>query len=190
MKRITLCLATLVLVFLTACGGGGGDSSGGVLDPGGGSTLIAADFTADAPAPASGTVSAARSSASGNLITLNVNVTDTDDIYAASFDVVYDPARVDYTGWSAGTVLESGGHSPRYDVQDNGQGRLVVVAQRMGNVPAVDVGGTAPLIRLSFRINQTGTSRLDFENANLSDDGVPPQNLPGITWAGGILIGT
>jgi hypothetical protein len=192
MKRIIICLGAIVLVFLTACGGGGGggSTSGGVVDPGGGSTLIGGDFTADNPSPGANTTAMARRSVSGNLVTVSVNITDTSDIYAASFDVVYDGTRVDYTGWAAGTVLETGGHSPIYDIQDNGAGRLVVVAQRVGNVPTVDVVGTGLLIRLNFRVTQTGTSRLDFENANLSDNQIPPQNLPSITWSGGVLSGT
>jgi hypothetical protein len=186
MKRTILSLSAIVLIFLTACGGGGGAE---VTNPGGGSTLVGADFTPDNNNPGSGTASMQKRSASSNLATVNVGITGVDNLYAASFDVVYDPAKVEYSGYSAGTILESGGHTPRYDVQDTGQGRLVVVAQRIGAVPGVDVTSTQPLIRLTFRVSEIGVSRLDFENANLTDDQIPPQNIAGISWSGGTISG-
>ena len=179
MKRNIFSLSTIVLIFLTACSSGGND----------GLTLIGADFTPDVSNPGSGTASMQTGSIGSNLATVDVGVTGVDNLYAASFDVVYDPAKVDFMRYSAGTILESGGHSPHYDVQDNGQGRLVVVAQRLGAVPGVDVTATQPVIRLTFRVAEVGVSRLDFENTNLKDDRIPPQNIADITWSGGVLSG-
>ena len=180
MKRNIFSLSTIILIFLTACSS---DSNDGLK-------LIGAAFTPDVANPGPETVSMQAGSIGSNLATADVSVAGVDNLYAASFDVVYDPAKVAFIRYSAGTILESGGHTPHYDVQDNGQGRLVVVAQRLGDVPGVDVAATQPVIRLTFRVEEVGVSRLDFENTNLKDDRIPPQNIAGITWSGGVLSGT
>jgi len=180
MKRNYFSLGAVVILFLAACSSGRDN----VL------TQIGADFTPDVANPGSETVSMQRGSTSGNLATADISVTGVDNLYAASFDVVYDPAKVDFIRYSAGTILEAGGHTPHYDVQDNGHGRLVVVAQRLGDVPGVDVAATQAVIRLTFRVGEVGVSRLDFENTNLVDDQIPPQGIAGITWSGGVLSGS
>lgn len=191
MKRLVTFLSLLAVIILTACGGGGGDGDAVPPDPtGGGSSLIGAGFTGAVANPGANTVSMSRRSVSGNMVTVNVNVTDTNDVYGASFDVTYDSSFADYVSWTGGTLLEEGGHSPYYNVYEATPGRIVVVASRSGSVPAVDVTGTTVLIRLTFRVNSTGASAVGFENAHLSNASVPPDNLIGITWEGGDLTGT
>jgi hypothetical protein len=182
-----ICLLLLLIVLAPACGGGGGGSSGGVIDP---PDPLLADFSPANSNPGPNTVSMSRRSATGNPVTINVNVTDTDNIFGASFDVVYPDSLAEYTGYAAGDLLEEGGHSPFYNVTETSPGRIVVVASRTGSVPAVDVTGTRVLIRLAFRLTREGSGLVVFENANLSDDQLPPQNLTGIDWDGGTLLGT
>lgn len=187
LKRVLTMTGLLIVVFVTACGGGGGgDATGGVI--GGGSTRVSAAFSADTPSGDSDTVATSEQNASGNLVTVNVNVVNTDNVYGASFDVVYDADMADFVEHAAGEILERGGNSPFYQVQEVSPGRLVVVATRTGSVAPVDVTGTDTLIQLTFRVTSAASGRLDFENANISDE--QPQNVSIQEWAGGTLSGT
>jgi hypothetical protein len=185
LKRIFSMTALACLSVAAACGGGGGDS--GVVS--GGSSTITASFVAGETNPQAGSVSMAQDSVSGDVVTIRIRVTDTQGIYGAAFDVIYDPATTTYVGWAPGTLLEQGGNAPNYTVSSPQAGRVVVGASRTGNVSAVNAVGTAVLLRLSFRARQTGSSPINFQAASLSDAQVPPQALLGIHWSGGLLVG-
>jgi hypothetical protein len=185
-KRVTTVMGLLVVVCLTACGGsGGGDPAEVVSDP---SSTIVASYEADSPAGTANTVFTSEWDAARNYATVNVLISDTNDVYGASFDVVYDSDLADYVEYASGGLLERDGNNPFYQVQEVAAGRLVVVATRSGDVPGVDVSGSETLIRLTFRLEETGSGRIDFENANISND--VPQNLPIQEWAGGTLSGS
>jgi len=170
-------------VLCLACGGGGGTDE--VVGSGGGSSTLTLAFTPTQPSPGPNTVSAARQSSSGNTVTLAVNVTDTNNIYGAAFDLVFDPSVAQFVSWSAGSLLETGGQSVNYIVDQPSSSRLVVGISRTGNAPTVNASGTQPLVRLTFRAIQTGSGALAFQNAALVDN--QPADLPGISWAGGTL---
>ena len=78
MRRIhwTVAIAILTLAMTVSCGGGGGDDS-----IGGGSNIVAADFTPTDLTPGANTVSALGSSSS-NIVTLSVMATGTAGIDA------------------------------------------------------------------------------------------------------------
>lgn len=166
-----------------ACGGGGG---GGGVVPGGGSSLTAT-FAPDEPTPASNSSAMALGGVSGDLVTIAVNLTGTSNVYGAAFSVTYDPARATFTGWSHGSILESGGHTPTYQVTAAPAGTVVVGATRNGNVPGVNVGGTSTLIRLTFRVEVEGDTVLAFSDPELYNAAAPPQPLSGVTWYAGAL---
>ena len=139
-------VTTLLLVLSVACGGGSADvASGG----GGGSNLIVASFVADEPNPGADTVSFAESNSSGNLVTLQVNVTDTNDVHTAAFDVVFDDTLVEYVGYTVGNLLEQGGNTPLYQVGPSA-GRIVVGVSRGGSTGTNAVGSQV-LMSLNFR---------------------------------------
>lgn len=181
MYRSRYFLLGLLLVSV-ACGGGGG-SDDGVVGGGGGSTTLVLGFTPDQPSPGSNTVTAARQSSSGNTMTLAVNVTDTNGIHGAAFDLVFDSSVAQFVSWSPGSLLESGGETVNYAVNQPSSGRLVVGVSRTLNAPTVDAIGSQPLVRLTFRAIQVGSGSLAFQNGTLVDD--QAADLAGITWAGG-----
>jgi hypothetical protein len=173
---------------VAACGGGGDGGGGGVV--GGPSSNISASFAADEPAPGTGAISMAQLSAVGDTVTVNVRVTDTNGVYGAAFDAIYDPALVRFEDWSPGTLLEQGGHSPNYTVEVPQAGRVVVGASRSGNVSGANAVGSPALLRLVFRATAVGSSQISFQAASLIDDQFPPQDIPGMSWFGGSLNAT
>jgi hypothetical protein len=182
-------LVFLSMLLVVACGGGGSDpvtNSGG----GGSSNTIAASFTPTQPNPTGpNEVSMSQGARNANLVTVRVEVTDTNDVFGASFEIDYDVSSIQFEGWSAGTILESGGNNPNYTVNAT-NGMVVVGASRTGNASGVNVNGTQTLINLTFRVTDTGTMPIQFINPVLSDNQLQPQPLFGISWSAGDLVGT
>jgi hypothetical protein len=180
MNRILAASIVMLVVFGAACGSGSG---------GGEKSDIIAGFTADEPNPGPDTVAAAEDASNGDLVTVAVTVTDTNGIFGMAFDLTYDANMASFEGWSQGTLLEQGGHTPFYHVQEPQNGQLVAVATRQGAVPAVNAVGTVTAIELTFRVEEEGSSQVDFQAAALLDDQVQPQPIPGIAWHAGSLDG-
>lgn len=190
--RIPLSIALLALLVISlAC------DEVPVVDLVGDAGSVAASFTPDQPSPSDGTVSMAEQSRSGDQLTVAVNVTGVDSVYGADFSVFYEPDRVQFFGHAAGSILESGGVSAFYAV-DESPGELTVGAARLGG-SGVDVTTTLPLIRLTFRALQAGSSPLDFycldgcadpgDPTLLDDDDAGPQPILSVhTWAGGTIL--
>ena len=171
----------LILASSLACGGGGN----AVPEPPGGSSNLVASFIAAEPGPGADSITLAQGSVSNNIITIQVNVTDTDDVFGADFVVNFDPAFVEFLNWSQGSLLEQGGQTPLYLVSPQ-PGEVLVGASRLSG--AVDVIGTRNLINLTFRVLQAGSSAMDFENMALLDAQSPaPQTIPNLNWFGGDL---
>ena len=126
--RATLAFLTaLLLLGATACGGGSG-TDGTIGGGGGGSNNLAANFTPDQPAPVANSVALKKGGASGNLVTLEVTITDVADVFGVDFDLTFDANRAQYVNWRPGSALESGGESVSYLVEAPQPGRLVVGA--------------------------------------------------------------
>ena len=178
-----MCTALVLALVAVGCGGGG-DSSGGTV---GGSTGLAADFTASVAAPGAKTVSLQKGTVNGDVITLQVTLTDTTNVYGIAFDLLYDGAKAQYLSWSAGSFLETGGNTPTYQVASPTDGRVVVGASRSGNAGGVNASGTKTVINLNFRVQQAGDNALSFTQGAVYDPSNPPQAISGITWSGGTL---
>ena len=166
-----------------ACGGGGG--GGGVVR---GAARFDASFVADQGPPASGTVSMAEDSVVGDVVTLRVDVTDAVGIYGAAFDVAYDPESVSFRDWAPGTLLEQDGNAPNYTVVALQNGTVVVGASRTGAVSGVDAVGSRTLVRIVFEAKRAGTTPISFRSESVTDDDVPPGEIPGLSWFGGSLV--
>jgi hypothetical protein len=191
MKRFNPALLIIpVLAVLMGCGGGGDGGGEGVIGGGGGSSNLVVTLTPDEPNPTSNTVSvtSAPGSGGGNLIVVQLDVTGTNSLFGASFDITYDAAAVTYIDWNAGTALETGGYAVSYQAATSPAGRLIVGASRTGGAPGVDIVATTPLVYLTFQVTQPGTFALTFENAELLNAQSPPQSMSGLSWYGGTLV--
>lgn len=182
-QAVGLMVALLVLAGV-ACGSGGG-SGGGPGTPSG----LSAGFTPDQANPGSDTVASAEGSSSGELVTVEITLTDTNDVYGASFDFTYDADAADFVGWDNGNMFEQGNHTPIYTVQEPVNGQLVVVVTRQGSPPsvAVDAVGTRTIVELTFRMEEAGNFAVAFQSNSILDDQPLPQPLTGVSWFAGAL---
>ncbi len=179
-RALIIALVALVAVS-TACTSGSSD------DPVG--PVLSAGFVPDEPNPGPDTVSAGEGGIGGNLVTVDINVTETTGMYGAAFDLTYSPSMANYVDFTEGNLFEQGGHTPFYDVQEPQNGQLVVVVTRQGGVPVVNASGTVTMIGLTFEVVQEGGSSVSFEAFALLDDQTA-QPIPNISWFGGSLTGT
>ena len=184
-RALIIALVALVAVS-TACSSG--SSQDPVVSP-----IPTAGFLPDAPNPVpNDTVSAGEGEIGGNLVTVDINVTDTNGMYGAAFDLIYDPSGANYVGFTEGSLFEQGGHTPIYIVEEPQNGQLVVVVTRDGPVPGVNASGTVTVIGLTFEVIQESGSDVsfDFDASQLLDDQGPPLPIPSIDWFGGTLTGS
>jgi cohesin domain-containing protein len=186
MRILRIGTLVAVLVAATACGGGGGSSDGGTVN--GNQSTVVATFQADEPSPPANSVALAQGSASGNLVTVRVNVWGVNGVYGGAFDLTYDSSKFDYVSYSAGTLLEQGGNTPNYSVGVPQAGRVVVGASRTGSTSA-NASGQA-IIQVTFRAKVAGSAPVTIENMQLYNSQNPPQPIGGISWFAGTLTGT
>ena len=152
----------------------------------------------NAPNPATDlTVTMAERGASDDIVSVQVNVAGTSGIYAAAFDVVCDsqdgcdPASVEFVQTSAGTLLEHDGNGPNYTATARGVWPVVIGASRSGAVAGADATAPETLVNLVFRVKQTGSFKLKFQNAALIRlvNNVR-QPISGTSWDAGSLQGS
>ena len=180
-----LAIATAVMVALVVgCGGGGSGESG--------SASFAGSFTPDLQSPGVNTVYMTGSAGAGstaNLVTVHVYVSNTADIYGASFDLTFDPGMAQFVNWTRGQVLEFGNQPVSYQINASTPGRVVVgVARTTGGV-GVTVPDAQALIHLTLRVTDAGSSAVGFSNPALLNSQNPPQPKTGVTFFGGTLTG-
>ena len=150
---------------------------------------LAAGFIPDDPVP-DPSVTMAQGQILDDLVTIDVNVTNTENVYGASFDVSFDPSLASFVAFGTGVLLEMSNDPVLYLVSETSPGLLEVAVTLQGPLAGVDAVGTIPLIRLTFQVLQEGSSPVEFVNQNLLDDQAPPQPIPGVSWAGGLLTAT
>lgn len=176
-----------LMALMISCSGGGPSGNTIIPEPPGGSTNLVGSFTPDDPNPGAGTVSMSEGSAtSGDIVMVQVNVTGVDNLFGVNFDVVYNPTLAEYLGHYPGTVMESGGHTGHYVLNEQQAGVIVAgVARENAGAGGVDVVGTQALVTLSFRVMGAGSSAVSFQNFSCEDANL--QAIPGLSWAAGTL---
>jgi hypothetical protein len=176
----------LALVTAPACGGGGGSDS---TSPGGSPTPIAASFSPDQSTPGPNTVALAEGAKTNDVVTVNVTVTGTNDVFGAAFEVIFDDFHTTFIGYAPGTVVEQGGNTPTYNVDGStNPGRIVIGISRTGS-SSTDVTNTKSLVGLQFRVKQAGVYPVVIQNAVVYDNQDPPQPIPAIAWFAGAVTG-
>jgi len=184
MKLGTLVLL-VALVAAPACGGGGGSDSG----VGGSPSPLSASFVPDLTTPGSNTVAMTQASKSSDVVNVWVTLTDTPNVFAAAFEVVFDDANATYLGFTKGAAFEAGGNVPNYTVDGTtNPGRIVVAVARTNGI-ATTITSSKAIITLQFRVKQPGTSPVTLQNAALFDAQATPQPIPAILWFAGALSG-
>ncbi len=125
------------------------------------------------------------------MVAVQVMVTDIDDIFAASFDVVYDTDFAQYESYStAGSLLSSDGRTVQV-LADDQPGRVTLGLSRVGaGSGGIDANGSRLMITLYFSKGSTdgGDSIVEFGNAALLGSETPPLVKNGISWVGGTFL--
>ena len=177
--RPTTLFLVPMLILAFGCGASSDDSV--VAGPQG----VVATFAPETANPGSDTTSMAQDGASGDTVVVAVNVTDIDGVFAATLDVTFDPTMVEFVSSTPGDLFETAtGQNPIYLATEQ-PGAVVLGITSTGG--AGDVSCTQTLVRLTFRILETGDTDLSFANMALSDALV--QEIPGVSWSGGTLQG-
>jgi Cohesin domain len=185
MDRYRALASWLLLAFVAGCGGGGASESGSASN-------FAGSFTPDAQNPGANTVYMTGTPGSGsnaNLVTVHVFVSNTSDVYGASFDLEFDPNMAQFVNWTAGQVLEFGGQSVSYQINASTPGRVVVGVARTSGGVGVTVPDEKPLIHLTLRVTDAGSTAVGFTSPALLNSQNPPQPKTGVTFFGGTLTG-
>lgn len=184
MKRGTA-LVLLALVAAPACGGGGGGNSGA----GGSPSPLTASFVPDQSNPGANTVAMLEGPKSNDVVNVYVTLTSTNGVYGAALEVVFDPADAAYLGFTKGAAFEQGGNVPNYTVDGTSNpGRIVIAVSRTGST-ATNIIGSKAMLTLQFRVKQSGTFPVAYDNSAIYDAENPPQPVGGLAWFAGALKG-
>ena len=129
----------------------------------------------------------------GETVCVQVNVADVSNLYAASFNLTYNPAVLDYTGITEGTFLNSNGQvsTSLQAAALNGNissGQIVVGISRMGDVSGASGSGRLATLCFTVTGNYCSTSDIAFGEANL--EGPAQDSLITATWNNGSLTVT
>jgi len=185
MRRIQALLAIPMVLAVAAsisCGGGG-DSPSGTNNN---TTIYSGTFAPDDPNPGANSVALSGSS-NQNIVTLAVNVSGTNDVSGAAFDVTFDANKAEFAGWSPGLLLEQGGHQVAYQLNSQQAGRVIVGVSRTTVGAGASAGIATPLVLLRLRAIGAGNSPIGFSNADLLNAANPPATKSGISFSGGTL---
>jgi hypothetical protein len=159
---------------------------------GGGKTMVPASCLSLAAAalPAPSTAVARQGAASScEEVVVDVVLTGVDDVFAASFDVTFDPSVARYRGSStAGSRLASDGATVQV-LQTIQTGWVRIGVSRLNVTTGVDFTAPAPLVSLIFLPVGTAPAAapLTFSSTRVLGSETPPQEKPGISWFGGTL---
>lgn len=168
-----------------SCGGGGGGSGpADVITP-----SITATFTEDKASPDSMDVTLQRRSQSGDSFTVDVVITDVNDVFTVSFDLSYDGSLIDYLDYTEGTFLSEGGNVLTSFLVSEQSDRIIVGASRLGQVGGVNASGDEILMSIAFRVKKKGSDSVTFENNDIINSSGPPA-IQGIEWFGGEVSGS
>jgi hypothetical protein len=185
MKLGTLVLA-MALVAAPACGGGGGSSDSGI---GNSPSPVSASFVPDLTSPGSNTVAMMQASRSNDVVNVWVTLTDTPNVFAAAFEVVFNAADATYLGFTKGAAFEAGGNVPNYTVDGTSNPGRIVVGVARTNGTATSITSSKAILTLQFRVKQPGTSQVTIQNGVIFDAQPTPQPIANILWYAGALSG-
>ncbi len=128
----------------------------------------------------------------GDTICVQIDVTNVTDMYAASFDVSYNPLVLDYTGTTEGTFLNQDAAPTELRAAalnwDETTGQIVVGDTRIGSVGGVSGSGTIATLCFTVVGGYCSASDLGFLNADL--EGPVQDSIITATWNGSTITVT
>ncbi len=154
-------------------------------------TYLYGAFIAANPDPPDYSVAMVEREQTSDYFIVDITVFDINDtaVYAAAFDVVYNPEVIEFIEWEQGEYLEQTCSSVNYAVEPDSveEGRIIVGITQSGSCPGV-LGGIGVLLSMKFSVIAEKKTIMAFENNGLYDpDG---KYITGILWYGGRAFGT
>jgi hypothetical protein len=123
---------------------------------------------------------------SGDTVCAQVNVTDVTDLYAASFDISYDPLVLDYTGTTEGSFLSQDTKPTSMQAaplnNEESTGQIVVGVTRLGDVGGVS--GSGNLATVCFNVTGSSCATSDIILGDASLEGPAQDSDIPATWYG------
>ncbi|MFH1860018.1 MAG: cohesin domain-containing protein, partial [bacterium] len=114
--------------------------------------------------------------------TVNINIEEVADLYGASFDLIFDAAKLTVVKVEEGDFLRQATVSTSFLSRiDNEQGRVVIGLTRLGTVTGVSGSGT--LVSITLRAKFSGTATIMIKNTLLKNsqlDVIPATLLDGL----------
>jgi len=190
-----LLVAFLLTPFL-ACSGEGEDDDVLTLPPPPTFGAQCADGVTVLP---SGSVAMQCASVSGNLISVDLVITDTgsEQIVAAAFDLGFNPPVATLESCTLRSALGSAAGF-QCDLANNNPSEILVSVSRQTQDPGVTISGSQILATLNFRITGAGASTLTFLGPNVANgsallrrdplNATQTQIIPGILFPTGVTI--
>lgn len=134
--------------------------------------LLAAALTAPAAYAASPSLSFVVTPSTGvvgNLVDVDVRISDVSDLYAYNFSLLFDPALLQVTSVKEGGFMAAQGETYFYEgSNDNLAGKVDYVANTMlGAVPGVS--GSGSLVHFTFSVLGAGNSQLSLSDVLFLD---------------------
>jgi len=190
-------LGSILLVQVLACSGGGEDDTIMLPPP----PPFGAQCTNGVTVLPPASVATQCAVVSGNLISVNVLITDTgsDPVVAAALDLGFNPPIATFQGCTLGPALGSPAEVQLLcALANNNPSEILVSVVRQTQAAGVTVVGSQILATLNFRISGTGASTLAFLGQNAPngsallrrDPGDPTQTqiIPGTVFPTGVQI--
>lgn len=167
------------LIFMASCGNGGGSSP---VSP-----SLTADFVALTSSPASGSVTLQKNRVVGDVVYVDVKITNLSHVFGADIRLDYDKSKVHWTGsYEPGNFLEKGG-TPQYWISSTGDEFTVVLFGGQGT----EVGGSGVLLTIPFKVTASVDVAISFNLASrMTDSTAPnPATIAVSSWNGGTVKG-
>ena len=172
--------ASLVFLFLAACGGGSSGGGGGSPPPTQPPTA-SITFTPNG-APGNSTIHLTSGAGStANSLFLEVRANQVSGLYGVSLDISYPANLFNFVGATPGAFFTGGNGDPSVQVAESPDGNLIVGATLLGAQPGIT--GTGVIVTLQLQAVAGGTGTLTFSGQQGFNAAGNP--ILGLTWQGG-----
>ncbi|MEK7146757.1 MAG: cohesin domain-containing protein, partial [Patescibacteria group bacterium] len=106
--------------------------------------------------------------------TVSINISAVSNLFGAAFDLIFDPAILQFVSAQKGTFLEQDGVSTNLLTAVSPPGDLIIGYSRLAsNGVATGISGSGVLMTLTFNALSAGASNLTFQNNSLCDASNP-----------------
>jgi hypothetical protein len=168
-------------------GGGGGDDDDDDVNP----PAVCVGFASTFGAAASEVTLTKGAGSTCGVVVVDVVLTDVTDVFTVSFDATFDPATVEYEGFStSGSHLASDGEQVQV-LETIGSGTVSLGVGRVNTNVGVNFAGSKTVVKLMFSRASgaaTGSSTtLSLDSGKVLGSEQPPVQKAGILWRTGTL---